>query len=343
MMWFLLFLLFFQTSSPVLSITAKERDYPPTQAPGTFSSPSLPFYEGVAPRASLVEGATQAPEIVRFCRMGDGRITIKNTHNGLQADVRLLDPDGLLNKAALDAVDRVFGYSPAEDGDHISPRLLFLLDYFSDKFAPGKALQLQSGYRDPEYNQRLRKVGRNVALTSAHMDAMAIDFFIDGVEGKFLWDMIRKEACCGVGHYGGKTIHLDSGKPRFWEAATSKVSSRESESNRRIYLSTQYDRYKPGELVRLSLVSISDFGFGVAPDMSILGEDGSKMDASLVNSREKGIRCIPISDRKSAKSLMAALPRHLPPGRYRLHVRFCDKPSVQMPSEISSNPIEVVQ
>jgi hypothetical protein len=30
--------------------------------------PSLPLYEGVAPPASLVEGATQAPLIANFCR-----------------------------------------------------------------------------------------------------------------------------------------------------------------------------------------------------------------------------------------------------------------------------------
>lgn len=36
------------------------------QAPGSFSSPSHPFYEGVSPAALLMEGATRAPAGIRF-------------------------------------------------------------------------------------------------------------------------------------------------------------------------------------------------------------------------------------------------------------------------------------
>jgi uncharacterized protein YcbK (DUF882 family) len=275
--------------------------------------------------------------------MGNGDISLRNAHNGVQAKVRMLNQDGSFNQEALSALDGVFGYSPEESGDHISLRLLFLLDYFSDMMAAGKVLQLQSGYRDPEYNQQLRKKGGNVALTSAHMDAMAIDFFIDGVSGKGLWERIRKEGCCGVGYYGGRAIHLDSGRPRFWEAATSKVSSGESEMNRRIYLSTQYDRYKPGETVRLSLVSISDFAFGVLGEIDILGEDGGKVRASLVDLNGRPLQSVRIDDRKAARSLRLGLAEDIPSGRYRLHVRFCDRPFPQMPAEISSNVIEVVR
>jgi uncharacterized protein YcbK (DUF882 family) len=273
--------------------------------------------------------------------MGDGQIDIRNAHNGLRAKVRLLSHDGSFNEEGLAAVDKVFGFSPVEKGEHISLRLLFLLDYFSDKLAGGKVLELQSGYRDPEYNQDLRRMGRNVALTSAHMDAMAIDFFINGLSGKHLWETIRKEECCGVGHYGGKTIHVDSGRPRFWEAATSKVSSGESELNRRIYLSTQYDRYRGGEGVHLFLVGISDFGFGVLPDIAILGEDGRHEGTNLIVTGFTDSQCIPINDRKGATSLRASLPEHMPPGRYKLRVRFCDKPFPQMPAEVLSNLIEV--
>lgn len=282
-------------------------------------------------------------QVTRFFRMGDGKISVRNAHNGLQASVRLLNQDGSLNQEGLKAIDKVFGYSPDEKGEHISLRLLFLMDYFSDKTAAGKVLQLQSGYRDPTYNQHLRKMGRTVALTSTHLDAMAADFFIDGVNGKHLWEIIRKERCCGVGHYGGRTIHLDSGRPRFWEAATSKVSSSESEMNRRIYLTTQYDRYRPGEMVYLSLSGISDFGFGVTTDANIFGEDGRGEEANLVDSGGASLRSIRIDDRKAARSLRVVLPQHIAAGRYRLHIRFCDRPFPQMPGEAFSNVIEIVQ
>ena len=173
----------------------------------------------------------------RFFRMGDGRIHVRNGHTGHEVNVGLLRHDSSVDEQALAALDQVFGFVGNGDNEHISLRLLFLLDYFSDKVAPGRTIELYSGYRAPEYNQKLRAAGRIVALTSTHMDAMAIDFAIEGVAGKELWEIIRRENCCGVGYYGGSTVHLDCGRPRFWEAATSRVGSGESQFNRRMYLS----------------------------------------------------------------------------------------------------------
>ena len=182
----------------------------------------------------------------RFFIMGDGVIHIKNTKTGLEAHVRLFTADGSLDDRGFDQIDKVFGFPTGEKGEHISPRLLCMLDYFSDLVAPGKAINLDSGYRSPQYNTTIRNAGGNVAKTSQHMDGMAIDFNIQGVDGKELWTTIKNTACCGVGYYGGTDIHLDSARPRFWEASTSKVRTGESDENQRIYLSTDYDRYLIG-------------------------------------------------------------------------------------------------
>ncbi len=282
-------------------------------------------------------------EIRRFFRMGDGQIRIRNVHSGLEANVQLLKHDGSLNEGALAALDAVFGIPREEKGEHVSLRLIFLLDYFSDKVAPGRIIELESGYRDPEYNQKLRSLGGNVALTSTHMDAMAIDFSIKGVAGKELWERIRKEECGGVGHYGGDMVHLDSGRPRFWEAATSKVNSGESKFNGRTYLSTQYDRYKPGENVHLTLSSVSDYPFGVRRAIAIVKEARTDQDGAIVAQIHADDECISVSDRAGGKSLYAPLPQDLPPGRYKIRVQFCRIPLPQMPTQIISNPVEVVR
>ncbi len=276
----------------------------------------------------------------RFFRVGDGRIHIKNSHNNKEAKVSLLNADNSVNEKALDAVDAVFGFSPARPGEHISLRLIFLLDYFSDLIAPGRTIRLISGYRSPEYNEKLRNSGGNVAPTSTHMDGIALDFYIDGVDGMKLWERIRRENCCGVGHYGGRSVHLDTARPRFWQAATSKTSSGESDYNRRIYLSTEFDRYRPGEKLRLSLTSVSDFGFGVAREISILPEDGSN-PAPSVAILQTDEQCMLVSDRDGSRSIYATLPDNLKPGRYRIRIDFCRIPSPQMPPAVASNIIEV--
>ncbi len=280
----------------------------------------------------------------RFFLMGNGRIDIKNMHNGKEAAVNLLTADGSFNEEGFARIDEVFGFPTGEKGEHISRRLIFMLNYFSDLVAPGKTIKLVSGYRSPDYNTKIRDAGGNVAKTSLHMDGMAIDFSIDGVRGKKLWEIIKSKDCCGIGNYGSDIVHLDSGKPRFWEAATSKVRTEESDNNRRIYLSTDYDRYMPGDTVRLSFSSVSEFGFGVGRAVAFVDDAGGNGTAATGEiTFEDNSECAAIRDRNASHSISLPLPASLRNGRYRIRIDFCRRPFEQMPSMILSNEIEVVR
>jgi uncharacterized protein YcbK (DUF882 family) len=275
----------------------------------------------------------------RFFLVGDGSIHIKNMKTGQEAHVTIFAADGSFDETNLAKIDTVFGFPLLEKGEHISLRLICMLDYFSDLIAPGKVINLDSGYRSPQYNSALRNSGGNVAKTSQHIDGMAIDFNIDGVDGRKLWEMIKSRDCCGFGYYGGKDIHLDSARPRFWEASTSKVGSGESDYNRRIYLSTNFDRYQKGEKVRLSLSSVSDFPFGINRTVALVREDlATAATAQLITN---GSDCVMIDNRKAARMLYISLPTTLPPGKYRIRMDFCDKPFPQMPSDTLSNVLEI--
>ena len=228
-------------------------------------------------------------------------------------------------------------------GEHISPRMLFMLDYFSDLVAPGKMIFLTSGYRSPEYNDSLKKAGGIVAKTSTHMDGLALDFFIEGINGKELWELIREKNCCGVGHYGGKEIHLDASRPRFWEAATSRVDTNESDYNRRMFLSTDFDRYRPGQALRLSLSSVSNFGFGIRKKAALIADrEGSQSLTEIDIQTQSNGDCLPINDRASSHRINLTLPPNIKEGRYRLQLDFCQRPFEQMPLNIISNEIEIL-
>lgn len=287
---------------------------------------------------------TSSSDPVRFFRLGDGKISIRNEHDGREAKVDLFDTDGMLNEKALNEIDTIFNFPDDRKGEHISLRLLFLLDYFSDMIAPGKTIHLISGYRSPAFNKTLKKSGGNVARTSTHMDGMAIDFYLEGISGKVLWEAIRKENCCGVGHYGGKSVHIDSGRPRFWEAATSKVDTRESEFNRKVYLSTEYDRYRQGERLRFFLTSLSDFPFGIHKIVTLFKDiEGKNGTTALQIQTQDEEECILIRDRDASRSIYATLPAGLEPGRYRIRFEFCRRPFEQMPTTTLSNEIEIVK
>ncbi len=281
------------------------------------------------------------PVLHRFFLMGDGRLDIRNSKTGRRADVRLFLSDGSPDEKSLTEVDTVFGFPAGKNGGHISLRLLSMIDYFSDLVAPGKTINLDSGYRSPRYNAKLHNAGRTVARTSEHMDGMAADFNIGGVDGQRLWEIIRQRNCCGVGYYGGADIHLDSGRPRFWETATSKVGTMESAYNRKIYLSTDFDRYRTGETMRLSLSAISDFPFGVNRTVDLVAEkDHSIAAARIIAGKDSA--CIPILNRQAAHALFVSLPAGLSPGRYRIQMQFCRLPFPQMPAQTVSSAIELL-
>ncbi len=303
--------------------------------PGLFCAMSLCFL-------FLFPALVSAGPDGRFFLMGDGEIQIRNVHTGEEARVALLTPEGSLSEEAFKRIDEVFGFPARERGDHISPRLIFMLDYFSDLFAPGKVINIESGYRSPEYNSRLRNAGGNVAKASTHMDGMALDFNIEGVKGRELWEVIRGMNCCGAGHYGGNNVHLDSARPRSWEAATSGVRTGESDFNRRIYLSTDFDRYSPGEAMRLSFSSVTDFGFGIGGAVVLVRD--SEGDIAVASARIGSLGkedCVMIYNRESSRLITVVLPPDLPEGRYRVKVDFCMRPFKEMPGRTVSNEIEI--
>jgi len=279
----------------------------------------------------------------RFFLMGSGSLHLKNLRNNREAKVNLLNKDGSFNEEAFNKVDWVFDFPTAEKGEHISPRLLFMLSYFVDRMAPGKVVNIESAYRSPEYNQRLREGGNNVARTSTHQDGIALDFWLPGVSGRYLWKTIKAKHCGGVGYYGGKVVHLDAGKPRFWEAATSGTRSQEPDYNRNLYLATEFDRYRPNERIRLAFSSLSSFDFGVYPVIQIYRADNATTPVSGIRlNRADENDCLRIGDRKAARFLTTSMPAYLPPGQYTIKMEFCEKPFEQMPSEVVSNPIELV-
>ena len=292
--------------------------------------------------ACSISGAEKEP--ARFFLMGSGKLHLNNLRNNEAAQVSLLNGDGSFNEEAFTQVDRVFGYPATEKGDHISPRLLFMLSYFADRVAPGRLITIESGYRSPDYNENLRQKGANAARTSTHIDAMALDFRIAGVDGKKLWEAVRAADCCGVGHYGGDIIHLDAGRPRFWEAGTSGTGSKEPDYNRHIYLSTDFDRYPLQAPIRLTLSGISTFGFGVGPEAFLYGaNDPEKPAARMRIAGSVGDECRIIADRKTARLLNSAFPSDLPSGRYRIKLQFCKKPFAQMPAEVVTREIELFE
>ena len=208
----------------------------------------------------------------------------------------------------------------------LSPRLVALLDYLQDQLTSGKgAITIYSGHRSPEYNEQLRRKGKLAGKASLHIEGMAADFTLAGVGAKQLWEFVRGLDCCGAGYYAGRMVHLDTGPKRFWDQKTSKVFTDIAAHNKQIYAVTEFDIYRPGEALKFRLVRMTEFPFGIRPDLGI----------GRLKTKEK---CVLIDNREAAQDFSLILPKKLPRNQHpQVRVQFCSKPHEQMPDFVLSN------
>ncbi|OGQ04876.1 MAG: hypothetical protein A3F82_10135 [Deltaproteobacteria bacterium RIFCSPLOWO2_12_FULL_44_12] len=220
--------------------------------------------------------------------------------------------------------------------DKVSPRLIAILDYLQDQLGGGKAkIEIQSGYRSPEYNESLRQKGKLAGKASLHIDGMAVDFVMLGIPAKKIWEYVRGLNCCGIGYYHGDGVHLDTGPARFWDEKTTKVFTDISLHNKQIYVTTEYDIYQPGETLQFRLARITEVPFGMESEVALL--KNKKEWKKVKVEGDKG--CITIKNREGAKAFFVKLPTEVTSSNEKLGLKisFCSKPAPEMPETATSN------
>lgn len=261
----------------------------------------------------------RAAEDGRYFFEGDGRLHLVNSKTGAGGEIRYRTEQGVYSEADHQKINRIFGV-PQNSSEEIALRLIALLDYVQEKLHGG-TIRIVSGYRSPTYNEGLRKKGRLAAKTSTHIEGMAGDINLDGVDGKKLWEFVRDLDCCGAGYYHGKGIHIDVGPSRFWDETSTKVEQDLGGHNKLLLLRTDFDRYHPGETAHLAVSRITDYPVGI---------------------RFKGHKeCRHLETRAQARSLTWEIPGNTKNGKTQIEFEVCDKNFPEMPDQIVSNVIEV--
>jgi uncharacterized protein YcbK (DUF882 family) len=105
----------------------------------------------------------------------------------------------------------------AEKVETIDEKLLDLLFSIQASLKSTEPFQIISGYRAPETNSFLRKLGRGVAKNSMHMLGKAVDFRIPGFDLTDVWNAASELQAGGVGYYAKSNfVHVDVGEVRYW-------------------------------------------------------------------------------------------------------------------------------
>jgi hypothetical protein len=150
---------------------------------------------------------------------------------------------------------------------------------------------------------------------------------------------VRALDCCGAGYYQSEGfLHLDVGKPRFWEPATSKVEQNLSAGNARLFARTEYDRYAVGETIALTLHSMTLPPVRIAKDAALV--DGTGDHPVHVAADLPGHEgCFEV-DARGAHLRVTDAPAA---SRGRIVLRTCTPRVEQTPATFETNAIEITE
>jgi uncharacterized protein YcbK (DUF882 family) len=146
------------------------------------------------------------------------RLNLFHTHTGERLDIVYRKGDQYI-PGALDQLDHFLRDHRTGEVHHYDPRVFDLLHDLAAKVGPdqGSEIDVVCGYRTPWSNEFLREHGHGVALHSLHMQAMAIDIRVPGVDTAALRDAALALHRGGVGYYADSHfVHVDVGRVRRW-------------------------------------------------------------------------------------------------------------------------------
>jgi uncharacterized protein YcbK (DUF882 family) len=302
----------------------------------------------LGPIFSGIPGMAATADQNRFFYSGDGRIDLLSKKNGHRFSGVYRRGAQSYDKSALKDICRVFDAPYDPELSNLSLRLLEYLDFLQDSLDREAKITITSGYRSPEYNTGVRNRGGLAAKASLHQYGMAADIKMYGVPARRVWETVKALGFGGAGYYHGDTVHIDVGPARSWDETTSGVGTGISDDNKLIGLITDYDLYRPGEMVTLRFIRMTAFPIGVASEFALdhlTRPDGARptipFAPSFAVTAERG--CPNFEDIAQMAFIRWRLPVELPPGRYAVRARFCGIEWKGMPPEIATPEFEVVQ
>ena len=148
-----------------------------------------------------------------------------------------------------------------------------------------------------------------------HTEGLAADLAFPRPQLPKLWHQVRDLDCCGAGYYAKEGfLHIDVGRPRFWDATTSRVDENLSAGNARMFARTEFDRYVGGEPITVTLHALTVPPVRVARVAKLLGDGGGQRDLRVEG---EGEGCLEAASTGARFRVSEAPPRW--PGASRAH------------------------
>jgi uncharacterized protein YcbK (DUF882 family) len=167
-------------------------------------------------KGALGLGALGAAPAARATDFAPRSLSLLNLHTGERLNATYFEAGAYLPDA-LAAMDRLLRDFRTGTTHPMAPHLLDLVAALGDRLEARQTVHVISGYRSPQTNAALHAHSDGVAAHSLHMEGMAMDIRIPGVELAQLRDAALSLKRGGVGFYPGSDfVHVDVGRVRRW-------------------------------------------------------------------------------------------------------------------------------
>jgi hypothetical protein len=144
--------------------------------------------------------------------------------------------------------------------------------------------------------------------------------------------------CCGAGYYAKQGfLHVDEGRPRFWEPQTSRVEENLSAGNAKLFGRTEFDRYQVGEPIVVELHSMTVPPVMVSSKASFVRDGSDPVELAISGGQQDGA-CA----RVGATGMPLRVAGVDRPGRGRVVVSTCEPRVERTPASAESNAVTVV-
>jgi uncharacterized protein YcbK (DUF882 family) len=161
-------------------------------------------------------GATLFGHAAQAAATGPRSLSLYNLHTGETLRATYFE-DGAYLPDALEAMNHLLRDFRTGDVHPIAPGLLDLVTTLRQQVEAEQTVHVISGYRSPKTNEALHERSHGVATHSLHMQGMAMDIRVPGVQLAHLRDAALGLGRGGVGYYPDSDfVHVDIGRVRRW-------------------------------------------------------------------------------------------------------------------------------
>ena len=175
------------------------------------------FLRTVAAGAAVLASRLVSPTEARASRLPAGRLSLFNLQTEERVSVTYRTESGSYDQSALDELNHFLRCHHTNETTTMDVQLIEFVNLVQQRIGGRRDIYIVSGYRSPEYNAQLIKMGTRAARHSYHVSGQAVDLQIPGVPLRTVREVALRLGCGGVGYYPrGKFVHLDSGPFRHW-------------------------------------------------------------------------------------------------------------------------------